>query len=73
MPKRQTSQDTLFVPSRITTDSANQLETWEEDLIAFMRECKGTTDDTPEKEKAQEFADKLDEVRHPVDHLSWAH
>ena len=71
MQKSQT-QASILGPSQITTDSANQLEPWEEDLIAFMRGCNGTTGDVPEKEKAQGFADKLDEVRHSVDHLSLA-
>ena len=58
-------------PPRISTNSTTQLESWEDDLIAFLRGCKTGSKNNLERERAQRFADKLDMVCHPVDHLGW--
>ena len=60
-------------PPRIPANSTTQLESWEGDLIAFLRGCKAGTKSDMERERAQGLADKLDIVRYPVDHLCRTH
>ena len=60
-------------PPRIPANFTTQPESWEDDLIAFLRGCKAGTKSDIERERAQGFADKLDMVRYLVDHLCRTH
>ena len=46
-----------------------QPESWEEDLVAFLRACNAADKKDRERGRAQKFADELDLVRHPVGYL----
>ena len=56
---KQPSQTSVFPET-----STVQVESWEADLIAFLRACKTGPGAKLEWKKAQEFADMLDAVRH---------
>ena len=54
---------------RTLTSSVTQVEPCETDLIAFLRESKVGIENDLARQKAQYFADGLDAVRHPAQHL----
>ena len=51
------------IPQYLRTASTSPLELWEPDLITLLRVGKAGALSDPEREKAQEFADRLDVVR----------
>ena len=71
-PKYQTGTLDSAPESHTSTLPKIQLEQWEADLMAFFRECKTGIEDGSERERAQEFADRLDFVRHSIKRLHWA-
>ena len=71
-PQPESTQLPTLQSLQITASSTDQPESWESDLIDFLRVSCTRTENRLEKEKAQKFANWLDVVRHPVDHLNWA-
>lgn len=57
--------------SHTSASSAAPADPWETDLIAFLQEHRGGTENDLARKEAQEFADKLDTVHHPVQRLNW--
>lgn len=55
-------------PETFTVD----LEPWEVDLVTFLRKCKTGIRVELEGERAQEFADELDAVRHSGSDCIWS-
>lgn len=55
-------QDTTPQSSQVSTISVAQLQSLEEDVIAFLSVCDPGTESNLERKKAQEFADRLDLV-----------
>lgn len=56
-------------PPQITASSATRPESWEEDLVVFLRVGSTGAEGNSEKNKAQRIANELDMVCHPIDHL----
>lgn len=69
-PQPESTQLPTLQTLQITASSTDRPESWESDLIDFLRvPCTGT-ENRLEKEKAQKFANWLDVVRNPVGHLN---